>query len=248
MQVRLLSHGFRLGPQTHTGKRIIQMAYIQTEALVLRKVDFSETSVIVTFLTPQYGRMACLAKGARRKGSPLNASLDTFNRLELTCAWRESRQVQNLIEASVVSAYGVIKRSVPRSAAAAFILDTVLHASWENHPVPELYEATVRGLELLSLENADPCTAAAQTVYALLEAAGVAPGDKDEESLPFTRGKTPAERAEILNALERLGGTETDPGHRETEVLLDFLHDYASHHLEAPLKSYAFLKSVLDFE
>lgn len=225
------------------------MAYLQTEVLVLRKVDFSETSMIVTFLSPQRGRMACLAKGARRKGSSLNAALDTFNRLELTYTWKDSRQVQNLVEASVINTYGAIKKSVSRSAAAAFILDIALHASWENHPVPELYDAVVRGLETLSMKDADPCTEAVHAVYALLKATGIAPDGADEEECRiFTRAKTSAERMEIFSALNRLADSGTDQYRRETEVMLDFLHEYASHHLEAPLKSYAFLKSVLSFE
>ena len=64
------------------------MAYKQNEAVVLRKVDYSETSLIVTVLTPDFGRMALLAKGARRKCSPVVPALDTFNRVDLTFTWK----------------------------------------------------------------------------------------------------------------------------------------------------------------
>ena len=52
----------------------------KTEAIVLRGVDFSESSRIVTFLSPERGRLTCIAKGARRKNSGVSAVLDTFNR------------------------------------------------------------------------------------------------------------------------------------------------------------------------
>lgn len=221
------------------------MAYEHTEAIVLRKVDFSETSVIVTFLTQDRGRMACMARGARRKGSPLNTGLDTFNRLELTYAWKDSRQVQNLIEVSVIEAYGFLKRDIRRSASAAFVLEAALRASFEHQPVPELYAALAGGLRYLSDKAHDPFTAAVECLYALLEASGIAPGVADEESRLFLPRFSGMERGRIQNALRCLSteGTLTEPV--DAPVLIDFLHDYFTHHFETRLKSYVFLKSVL---
>lgn len=221
------------------------VAYKQNEAVVLRKVDFSETSLIVTVLTPDFGRMALLAKGARRKGSSLGPALDTFNRVELTFTWKENRQVQNLVEAGVISSYGTIKSDIQRSAAAAFVLDVALHASWENHPAPELFDALVNGLDAFADRNADPLVAAAGGVYALLEGAGIAPAHTDEESLARLRGAVGTRREQARRALMCLeeGGTSLERA--AAEQALDYLHDYAAYHLEAPLKSYGFLKQIL---
>lgn len=221
------------------------MAYKQTEAIVLRKVDFSETSLIVTVLTPDFGRTALLAKGARRKGSPVAAALDTFNRVDMTFTWKESRQVQNLVETSVISSYGTIKSDIRRSAAAAFVLDVALHASWENHPAPELYDALVKGLDAFTDCDAEPRVAAAEGVYALLEAAGIAPANTDEESLARLRGPGGTRREQIRRALVCLeeGGASLEPA--AAEQALDYLHDYAAYHLETSLKSYGFLKQIL---
>ncbi len=220
------------------------MAYEQTEAIVERKVDFSETSVIVTFLTPDRGRMACLAKGARRKGSPLGTALDTFNRLELTYTWRDSRQVQNLIEVSVIDAYGFLKRDMGRSAAAALILEAASRVCFENQPVPELYEVLTRGLERLSGKDNVPFAAAADGLYALLEASGIGPGGGNEESSLFLRRFSRADRERVQKALGYLvAGRAVSPD--DAPVLLDFLHDYFAHHFDAPLKSYGFLKTLM---
>lgn len=224
------------------------MAYKQTEAVVLRKVDFSETSLIVTVLTPDFGRMALLAKGARRKGSPVGPALDTFNRVDMTFTWKENRQVQNLVETSVITAYGTIKSDIRHSAAAAFVLDVALHASWENHPAPELYDALVKGLDAFTDCNAEPRVAAVEGVYALLEAAGIAPAHTDEESLARLRGAGGTRREQIRRALACLeaGGAPLEPD--AAEQTLDYLHDYAAYHLETPLKSYGFLKQIFRLE
>ncbi|HNT88720.1 MAG TPA: DNA repair protein RecO, partial [Candidatus Hydrogenedentes bacterium] len=92
----------------------------RTEAVVLRGVDFSESSRIVTFLTPDRGRVACLAKGARRKNCPYAAALDTFNRVELVYYWKDGRNVQTLGEAALLDAYPGIKGDLEKSVYAAF--------------------------------------------------------------------------------------------------------------------------------
>ncbi|OQC01175.1 MAG: DNA repair protein RecO [Candidatus Hydrogenedentes bacterium ADurb.Bin101] len=220
------------------------MAYEQTEAIVVRKVDFSETSVIVTFLTPDRGRMACIARGARRKNSPLNTALDTFNRLELTYAYRDSRAVQNLIEVSVLDGYGILKRNLLRGACANVIVEAASRAAFEHQPVPELYAALVRGLNRLTEPDTAPQAGAAETLFALLEASGIAPSAGTRESGMFLGRFSATDRERLQRALARLNdsGEGIDPG--DAPVLLEFLCAYFTHHLEAPLKSYLFLKNV----
>ena len=48
----------------------------QTTAIVLRAVEFSETSLIVTLLTKDLGQISAIAKGARRPKGPFEGSLD----------------------------------------------------------------------------------------------------------------------------------------------------------------------------
>ena len=42
------------------------MSLEKTDAIVIRLVDFSETSCVVTLFSRDYGKIAALAKGARR--------------------------------------------------------------------------------------------------------------------------------------------------------------------------------------
>ena len=56
----------------------------RTQGLILRTRPLSETSLIVQWLTPDAGRIATVAKGARRPNSPFRGKLDLFYLADLS--------------------------------------------------------------------------------------------------------------------------------------------------------------------
>ena len=126
--------------------RSVVVSQERTEAVVLRGVDFSETSRIVTFLTPDRGKVACMAAGARRSKSSLSGVLDTFNRLEIVYYWKDGRSVQRLAEASVLDTYPLIKADLDKLVCASFPLEIAYKAAQENEPSEALYSTLVSGL------------------------------------------------------------------------------------------------------
>ena len=51
------------------------MSTEKTTAIVLRTVEFSETSLVVTLFTREFGKIGALAKGARRPKNPFSVRL-----------------------------------------------------------------------------------------------------------------------------------------------------------------------------
>ena len=151
------------------------MSQERSEAVVLRGVDFSETSRIVTLLVPVRGRMACLAKGARRKKSAFGGALDTLNRIEAVYYWKDGREVQQLGEASILDSYRGIKGNLEKSAYGAFPLELALRVAHENEPSQELFSTLVRGLGSLDGWRGDVQVHACWQVVQLLISAGFEP-------------------------------------------------------------------------
>ncbi|MES0372433.1 MAG: DNA repair protein RecO [Mariprofundaceae bacterium] len=65
------------------------MAEHKDRALLLRRIPFSDTSLICHFLTEQHGRITLMARGARRAKSPFRAALAPLYLLNIS--WRPGR-------------------------------------------------------------------------------------------------------------------------------------------------------------
>lgn len=151
------------------------MAQERSEAVVLRGVDFSETSRIMTLLLPVRGRTAMMAKGARRKKSAFGGALDTFNRIEAVYYWKDGRDIQLLGEASVLDSYSRIKRDLEKATYGTFPLELAYRVAHENEPSEELFGALVRGLESLARWEGSARAHACWQVVQLLITAGFEP-------------------------------------------------------------------------
>lgn len=73
---------------------------ISTAAVVLKSIDFQESSRIVTLLTPEHGKFAVLVRGARKPKSKFVGFFEVGNLLDVVVYLKPSRTVQNISEVS----------------------------------------------------------------------------------------------------------------------------------------------------
>ncbi len=231
------------------------MSQERTEAIVLRGVDFSESSQIVTLLTPDRGKVACMAKGARRPKSPLAGMMDTFNRLEIVYYWKESRSVQPLAEATLLDGFSGIKRDLEKATYAAFPLELTDRIAHENEPSEELFGELISGLEQLATWSGNVRAHCCWQVMQLLTAAGFAPsldiccecGRDITESAGFAFSggvvcnECPRDNALPLGSLKSLralaGATEHCPKLAVGTEIMELLRQFSANQLEKDFRS-----------
>ena len=73
---------------------------VKSDAIVLRTVDYSESSIIATLFTKEKGKVAVIAKGARKPKNKFAAFLVVGQLLEVVFYNKESRSVQTLSDVS----------------------------------------------------------------------------------------------------------------------------------------------------
>lgn len=72
--------------------------YYKDKAVIIKSIDFQESSKIVTFLTKTNGSLTCIAKGARKPKSKFTGHLTTGALCEIGFTYKDSRQVQLLTD------------------------------------------------------------------------------------------------------------------------------------------------------
>src|ERR1051325_7689890 len=80
--------------------------------IVLRTRPFTETSLIVNWLTPELGRISTVAKGARRPKSPFLGKLDLFYVAEFSFARSRRSELHTLREVSLRETHVPLRREL----------------------------------------------------------------------------------------------------------------------------------------
>ncbi len=147
-------------------------------AFLLHSTAYRETSLIADLFTRDHGRIAAVAKGAKRPRSALRAVLMQFQPLVAT--WSGNRELRTLID---VQWTGGLPSPRGDALLCAFYLNELLMrllAREDAHP--ELYDAYERALLALSQE-APPEETLRRFEWSLLREAGYAPDLERDSTL-----------------------------------------------------------------
>lgn len=95
-----------------------------TQALLLRRMDFGESDLVVHLLTPRTGRVTAIAKGARRSTRRFPGTLDFFNVLRVEIASvRRAGAMARLEHARLVHSFAGLRTDPARFALASYLLE-----------------------------------------------------------------------------------------------------------------------------
>lgn len=126
----------------------------KTEALVLRVTPFSRTSHIVTWLTPEHGKIATIVKGACRPKSRFLGQYDLFYTCELLFYTRGRNTLHIIRECSPLRTRAAFRENWLACCCASYVCDLVSRVSPEGHPHPELYYLANSSLNFLAAGTA----------------------------------------------------------------------------------------------
>jgi DNA repair protein RecO (recombination protein O) len=99
------------------------VATLQTEALILRSVDFGESDRVLHLLVPDSGRLTAIAKGARRSVRRFAGALDFFNHLKVQIELRRPGAMTRLEQAALIESFGPLRVDSARFALGCYLLE-----------------------------------------------------------------------------------------------------------------------------
>lgn len=194
--------------------------------IILRTRPLTESSLIVHWLTPDLGRFATVAKGARRAKSPFRGKLDLFYSAKLSFRRSRRSELHNLREISLLDTRPTLRRELAWLRQAAYGARFIEQVTETETPLPEVYELFEVFLRRLTAAEPSPVPVFAFELW-LLREIGQQPSLGESTLSPGGR-----------QIVERLLAIDwSTPGKRKlTEAefaeLRSFLRGFIAHNLE----------------
>ena len=121
----------------------------KTTAIVLRTVEFSETSLVVTLFTREFGKIGALAKGGRRLKGPFESALDVLALCRIVFLHKSSEALDLLTEAKLLRRFRPAGKDLFGLYAAYYVAELLKELTDEGDPHPELFDLADETLEAL---------------------------------------------------------------------------------------------------
>ncbi len=155
------------------------MSLEKAEALVIRQVDYSESSRIVTFFSREFGKFAAIAKGAKRLKGPFDAALDLLSTCRVVFIKKSAGSLNLLTEARLVSRFqpqnSNVKGGLNSLYGGYYIAELLAGLTEDFDPAPELYDLTSATLTALSTADCVPSSVIIHFEVSLLQQIGLLP-------------------------------------------------------------------------
>ena len=147
------------------------MPVYKAEAIVLRRTNLGEADRLVTLFARDQGKLAVVAKGARKPKSRFAGRLELFTHLRVLLGVGRNLDVVSQIE--VVDAFAPLRADLRRVGYASLVVELTDRATADREPAPELFRALRSALALM--REGDPEVAAMWFAARLLVLTGYAP-------------------------------------------------------------------------
>ena len=123
---------------------------LKTEAVVLSKMNYGDSSNIASLFTEDFGKVSVIVKGARSGKSKYGKIVDPLNYLSVVLYKKESREVQLLSEADLIEHFPNIKNDLKKLGFAYGIIELIKNLLAEHETNKKLFKGVIRILHRLN--------------------------------------------------------------------------------------------------
>lgn len=242
----------------------------KTEAVVLRTVDYSESSLIVTLFTRKHGIIAVIAKGAKRPKSKFAALMVPGQVIEVVVYIKSTRNVQTLSEASYMLKLDELRIDLEKLALATTTLELINQVLHENEVNELLFAFLVKFLRWINsydnpgriifpyvqlrvlehigigIQTDESLNAETSAGYMNIEQGTLSTSAEGAESVRLTAGQFQFIRDTLFSKKQSI--FENDLKKSELSDLIDYLDRYIRYHIEGvkPRKSDKIFEKILN--
>lgn len=127
-------------------------------AICVRKADFSETSQVVTLFTRNAGKLAAVAKGAKRKKSSFDGAIEIFSYGEILYSQSANANLATLTEFQQQPVFQFLSTRLITLNSGLFAAELLNTFTEEHDRHPELFDSFIQFLtDVQSADGAPAC-------------------------------------------------------------------------------------------
>ncbi|MGD9013393.1 MAG: DNA repair protein RecO [Desulfobacterales bacterium] len=115
------------------------MSVFSTPAILLRRLDYGDFDLILTFLSLQRGKISLIAKSAKKSKKRFAGVLELFSLIDIVVSTGKRRGLPILQEAALKSAYSTIRNDIQKTAYASYWCELLHNWLEDNQKQAQLY-------------------------------------------------------------------------------------------------------------
>lgn len=129
---------------------------IKTGAVVLSKLNYGDTSSIVSLYTETDGKITAIVKGGRSPKSRIGKIIDPINHIEIIIYKKNTREVQLLSDANIVSHFANLKEDLDATKYSFAIIELIKSLTAEHEVNQKLFKGLIKILNLINDKKENP--------------------------------------------------------------------------------------------
>ena len=123
---------------------------VKTEAIVLSKINFGDSSSIASLFTEDLGKISVIVKGARSPKSKYGRIVDPLNYLSVVLYKKESREIQLLSGADIIDHFITMKNDLSKLGFAYAVAELVKNLLAEHEVNKKVFKGIIKILSRLN--------------------------------------------------------------------------------------------------
>lgn len=132
------------------------MAIQKTDAIVLRRMDFRETSLIADFYSRDFGKVSGILKGIRTEPRKFASNIELFSHNEIIFYQKRNSSLHLVSHADKKDNFDPIRKNIAKSTTASYMMELVNTLMPHEDTNTEVFDLTLGCLqELASTDNPD---------------------------------------------------------------------------------------------
>ncbi len=150
------------------------MSIEKAQALVLRKYDFRETSLIVDFYCREFGKISGLLKGIRTDPEKFASNLEVFSLNEIVFYRKNNSSLHLVSQVDKIQNFTGIRQNIEKTALASFMVELVASVMQPEDKNEDIYSLAANCLKELET-NYNPAKIATIFKIKMLALSGFKP-------------------------------------------------------------------------